>query len=65
MDTAQEYYQTPGHVFAAGLALSILSVLAVSLRFWTRKKQSQPLKMDDWLMLPATVSLLCGEQRGW
>lgn len=55
METPQEYYQTPGHVIAAGIVLSIVDIVALVLRFWTRKKQHEPLKMDDWLIIPATV----------
>ncbi|XXH03066.1 hypothetical protein Hte_009456 [Hypoxylon texense] len=55
METPQEYYQTPGHVIAAGIVLSIVDIVALVLRFWTRKKQHEPLKMDDWLIIPATL----------
>ncbi|KAI1481085.1 hypothetical protein F4774DRAFT_56141 [Daldinia eschscholtzii] len=53
--TKQHYYQTPGHVIAAGMVLSLVDILAVMLRFMVRKKERQPLKPDDWLLLPATL----------
>lgn len=37
--------------------LSILSIAAVSLRFWARSRQNLQLKPDDWLMLPGSVRL--------
>ncbi|KAF2967815.1 hypothetical protein GQX73_g5751 [Xylaria multiplex] len=50
------YYITePGYVIAAAILLSLLDIIAVSLRFWARKKQRELLKVDDWLMLPATI----------
>ncbi|KAI0025165.1 plasma membrane protein Pth11-like protein [Xylariomycetidae sp. FL0641] len=55
MSSAQEYYDTPGHVIAAAVALSVVDIAAVTLRFLTRKSQKQPLKADDWLMIPATL----------
>lgn len=53
----QHYYQTPGHVIAAGIALSLLDILVVAFRFKARRGAKQPLKTDDWLLLPATVCL--------
>ncbi|KAI1868448.1 uncharacterized protein JN550_006364 [Neoarthrinium moseri] len=49
------YWTTPSHVIAAGIGLSILDIAFVSLRFAARKKQRQPLKADDWLLVPATL----------
>ncbi|KAI2638329.1 hypothetical protein GGS21DRAFT_488405 [Xylaria nigripes] len=50
------YYITePGYVIAAAILLSVLDIIAVSLRFGARKKQREALKADDWLMLPATI----------
>jgi hypothetical protein len=51
----QAYYQTPGHVVAAGVILSLVDIAAVSLRVWARKKQKQALRWDDWLIIPAMV----------
>ncbi|KAI1502483.1 hypothetical protein F5X99DRAFT_427139 [Biscogniauxia marginata] len=51
----QHYYQTPGHVVAAGILLSLVAIIAVAVRFTTRTKEKQPLKADDWLLLPATM----------
>ncbi|KAI0835131.1 hypothetical protein F5Y06DRAFT_139406 [Hypoxylon sp. FL0890] len=49
------YYMRPGHVIAAAIALSVVDIIAVALRFWARKIQRQPPKTDDWLMIPATL----------
>jgi hypothetical protein len=54
----QYYYQTPGHVIAAGVVLSLMDILAVLLRFRARKVGKQPLKADDWLLVPATVRIV-------
>ncbi|KAH8881937.1 plasma membrane protein Pth11-like protein [Thozetella sp. PMI_491] len=51
----QSYYQTPGHLVAAAVILSVIDITAVVLRIFARKKQKQPFKADDWLMIPATV----------
>lgn len=51
----QNYYQTPGHVIAAGIVLSLVDIIAVAVRFTTRTKGKQPLEADDWLLLPVTV----------
>ncbi|KAK3989417.1 hypothetical protein QBC44DRAFT_267231 [Cladorrhinum sp. PSN332] len=51
----QAYYQTPGHVVAAGVVLGLVDIAAVTLRFWARKRQKQPLRWDDWLIIPAML----------
>ncbi|KAI1129773.1 plasma membrane protein Pth11-like protein [Nemania abortiva] len=53
-----EYYQSPGHVVAAGIVLPLIDILTVSLRFWVRKKQGQLIKLDDWLVVPATLFVI-------
>ncbi|KAI1849070.1 hypothetical protein JX266_005031 [Neoarthrinium moseri] len=58
------YWTTPSHVIAAGIGLSVLDIAFVSLRFAARKKQRQPLKADDWLLVPATPTpLRCPQKR--
>lgn len=56
MSEPQAYYQSPGHVIAAGVVLSVVDIIAVVARLWVRKRQKQGLKADDWLMIPAAVS---------
>lgn len=56
MAVDQKYYETPGHVIAAAVALSILDIVALFLRFYTRRRKNQGLKVDDWLLVPAAVS---------
>ncbi|KAI6083842.1 hypothetical protein F4821DRAFT_182915 [Hypoxylon rubiginosum] len=52
------YWQTPGHVVGAGIGLAFLDIVAVAMRFAARKSQRQPLKADDWLLIPATLITL-------
>jgi hypothetical protein len=49
------YYQLASWNLAAAIVLPILDVVAVFLRLYTRRKQGQPLKVDDWLTIPALV----------
>ncbi|KAK7934691.1 hypothetical protein PG985_000186 [Apiospora marii] len=51
----QYYYQTAGHVAAAGIGLSLLATVAVACRFQARNLTKQTLKTDDWLLLPALL----------
>ncbi|KAF7525077.1 hypothetical protein G7054_g11194 [Neopestalotiopsis clavispora] len=55
MNSGQPYYETPGHVIAGAIALSVMDVAMLLMRFWTRRKKKQGLKADDWLMVPATI----------
>ncbi|KAJ2991335.1 hypothetical protein NUW58_g2548 [Xylaria curta] len=48
------YYETARHNIAAAVVLPLANIIAVGLRFWVRTKQKQPLKVDDWLLIPAT-----------
>ncbi|KAH8897475.1 hypothetical protein GQ53DRAFT_803414 [Thozetella sp. PMI_491] len=61
MPTHQEYYQTPGHIVAAAIALPVADSVAVLLRFLARRRLRQPLKVDDWLMLPASKTNVAGK----
>ncbi|KAI6080727.1 hypothetical protein F4821DRAFT_48967 [Hypoxylon rubiginosum] len=58
MSLDKGYWVTPSHTIAAGVGLSVLDIVAVSLRFVARRKQRQPLKADDWFMVPATLFTL-------
>jgi hypothetical protein len=49
------YYEIAGHNIAAGVVLSVVDIFTVALKFWTRRIQRQPLKADDWFLVPATV----------
>ncbi|KAI1414492.1 hypothetical protein F5Y13DRAFT_16809 [Hypoxylon sp. FL1857] len=55
MSDVRAYYTRPGYVIATAIALSVVDIVAVALRFWARKIQRQPPKADDWLMIPATL----------
>ncbi|KAK2611831.1 hypothetical protein N8I77_005153 [Diaporthe amygdali] len=50
-----KYYETAAHVIAASVALPVVDILAVALKFKVRRIQKQPLKADDWSLVPATV----------
>ncbi|KAI0403838.1 hypothetical protein F4802DRAFT_271826 [Xylaria palmicola] len=52
------YWCTPAHVIAAAIGLFILDITFVTLRFVARKKQRQTLKVDDWIVIPATLFTL-------
>ncbi|KAK4463243.1 hypothetical protein QBC42DRAFT_296176 [Cladorrhinum samala] len=70
MAPAQAYYQKPGFVVAAAVVLSLLDIAAVILRVWARKRQKQPFRWDDKLIIPAAlftigigIILVCGVSR--
>lgn len=50
-----KYYETAGHVIAASVALPVVDIIAVALKFRIRRIQKQPWKADDWCLVPATV----------
>ncbi|KAL2278287.1 hypothetical protein FJTKL_14557 [Diaporthe vaccinii] len=49
-----KHYETAAHVIAASVALPVVDILAVALKFKVRRIQKQPLKADDWSLVPAT-----------
>ncbi|KAI9660398.1 MAG: hypothetical protein M1821_009748 [Bathelium mastoideum] len=49
---------TPGGVLAVSIASPILAIIAVFLRFYTRRLQKAYLGIDDWLTIPALVLLI-------
>lgn len=55
MGADRVYYERPGPVAAAAVALPVLAILAVCLRFYVRIKYKQGLKTDDWVLIPAAV----------
>ena len=48
---------TPGLVIAAGVVWPVVCITVVVLRFAARKIKNERIGVDDWLMLPALVSL--------
>jgi hypothetical protein len=54
----QDYFQTPGHVAAAASVLPLIDIIAVSARFWIRRRHKQSLSADDWFMVPALLFTL-------
>ena len=49
-------YIGPPLVLSASAILPSLCILAVGLRFYTRRKQREDLRLDDWLTVPALVT---------
>lgn len=45
----------PAAILGSVIPLLLLDVLAVSLRFYARRKRRQPLQIDDWLTIPALI----------
>ena len=52
------YYEKPGFNVAAAVVLPMVDIIAVALRFFTRRKQRLPIGIDDWLTIPALVRLV-------
>ena len=50
-------YIGPPLVISASAILPSLCILAVGLRFYTRRKQHEDLRLDDWLTIPALVTM--------
>ncbi|RAL65497.1 hypothetical protein DID88_001063 [Monilinia fructigena] len=44
-------------LLALGSSLLALSVVSVILRFYSRRIQKEPLKIDDWIMIPCLLLL--------
>ena len=51
-----EYYQKLWSVVSVAITLPIVDIAAVLLQFYTRKRQRQSIRIDDWLIIPALVS---------
>ncbi len=48
--------ETPGKMYALAAVLSVLAILAVSLRFHARRLlKSARIEIDDYMILPALV----------
>lgn len=47
----------PGEVTAAGVALPVVGIIVVALRFWLRGYQKVKLGLDDYTILVALVGL--------
>ncbi|ORY19203.1 hypothetical protein BCR34DRAFT_582383 [Clohesyomyces aquaticus] len=46
---------SPAAILGSIIPLLLLAIIAVILRFYTRRRLRQPLAVDDWLTLPALV----------
>lgn len=49
--------QGPGAMYGVTITLTVLNCMAVPMRLYRRKKQKQGFMLDDWLVVPALVSL--------
>jgi hypothetical protein len=45
-------------VLAVGGTFMVLAVIAVALRFWSRRLSGQKIKLDDWSIVLALVAVL-------
>ena len=50
-------YVNKDSVLAVGILFMILPIIAVLARFYVRRKMKSNLGIDDWLCIPALVSL--------
>ena len=50
-------YVNPAGVITCGVLFPILGAIAVALRFMLRRKRKNDLRGDDWICLPALVSV--------
>lgn len=48
---------TPDLFIAAAVALVLLDTLFVSLRFYSKYKRAVKYEIEDWLVIPAWVSI--------
>lgn len=49
---------SPSNVWATGIIWPPLCAIVVALRFYTRRVQGARLLQDDWLTVPAIVSIV-------
>ena len=49
------YIRSPATIIAIAVLLPVLDIIAVAMRFITRRVQRLQLQTDDWLTLPALV----------
>jgi hypothetical protein len=50
-------YPSPGDLYAAAIVLPIVGIAAISLRYYVRYTRRVALGADDWLLIPALVSV--------
>ena len=50
-------YVNPTGVITCGVLFPILGAIAVALRFMSRRTRKIDLRADDWICLPALVSI--------
>ena len=48
---------SPSANIGVGVAMPVLGIAAVALRFYTRRVMKNELLTDDWLLIPALVGL--------
>jgi hypothetical protein len=57
-------YPSPGDLYAAAIVLPIVGIAAISLRYYVRYTRRVALGADDWLLIPALVSVKSGSIYG-
>jgi hypothetical protein len=52
-----DYYATPAAVIFISIFFPVLGIICVALRFYTQAKAKNAFWWDDWLCIPALVSI--------
>ena len=47
--------EDPKSIIAVGAAMPSLGIVAVALRFYSRRQMKSPLQIDDWILIPALI----------
>ena len=45
----------PASIIAVGAVMPALGIVAVALRFYCRRRNRNPLQIDDWILIPALL----------
>ena len=53
---------TPGKMYAIAILLTLLAMVAIGLRFYTRHIKKAKYSYDDYMILPAMVSISISHQ---
>lgn len=51
--------ETPGKMYALAICMTLLAMVAIVLRFYTRHIKKASYSYDDYMILPAMVSIPC------
>lgn len=51
-------YATAGEVYSASIALPVMGIISLAIRWYQRCHQRQGVGVDDWLMVPSLVRIV-------